>query len=65
MTTAVEQVDSSPVRKSEIFGWCMYYVADSAFTTVIVTALYAPYFSKIVVRTPSRQTSFGNCRIGL
>jgi len=27
----------------------MYDVADSAFTTVIVTALYAPYFSKIVV----------------
>jgi UMF1 family MFS transporter len=30
----------------------MYDVADSAFTTVIVTALYAPYFSKIVVGEP-------------
>ncbi len=38
-----------PVTKKEILGWCMYDVADSAFTTVIVTALYAPYFSKIVV----------------
>ncbi len=38
-----------PVTKREIFGWCMYDVADSAFTTVIITALYAPYFSKIVV----------------
>jgi UMF1 family MFS transporter len=57
MTTAVEHVDSSPVRKSEIFGWCMYDVADSAFTTVIVTALYAPYFSKIVVRN-SQQADF-------
>ena len=54
MATAVEQVDSSPVRKSEIFGWCMYDVADSAFTTVIVTALYAPYFSKIVVGDSQR-----------
>jgi UMF1 family MFS transporter len=32
----------------------MYDVADSAFTTVIVTALYAPYFSKIVVGDPKR-----------
>jgi len=43
-----------PVKKSEILGWCMYDVADSAFTTVIVTALYAPYFSKIVVGDPQR-----------
>ena len=32
----------------------MYDVADSAFTTVIITALYAPYFSKIVVGDPQR-----------
>lgn len=43
-----------PVTKKEILGWCMYDVADSAFTTVIVTALYAQYFSKIVVGTESR-----------
>ena len=35
----------------------MYDVADSAFTTVIVTALYAPYFSKIVVGD-SQQADF-------
>ncbi|HEY8461384.1 MAG TPA: MFS transporter [Blastocatellia bacterium] len=38
-----------PVTKKEIFGWCMYDVADSAFTTVIVTALYAIYFGTVVV----------------
>jgi UMF1 family MFS transporter len=32
----------------------MYDVADSAFTTVIVTALYATYFSRIVVGDPQR-----------
>jgi len=32
----------------------MYDVADSAFTTVIITALYAPYFSKIVIGDPQR-----------
>lgn len=38
-----------PVRKREILGWCFYDVADSAFTTVIVTTLYALYFGTIVV----------------
>jgi len=38
-----------PVTKREIFGWCMYDVADSAFTTVIVTAVFSVYFGTIVV----------------
>ena len=49
MTTTVERVGVPPVRKSEIFGWCMYDVADSAFTTVIVTTLYALYYGTVVV----------------
>jgi MFS transporter, UMF1 family len=43
------QTSLPPVTKKEILGWCMYDVADSAFTTVIVTTLYALYYSKIVV----------------
>ncbi len=43
-----------PVTKREIFGWCMYDVADSAFTTVIVTVLFAPYYSMVVVADPHR-----------
>ena len=54
MATITERVGFPPVRGREIFGWCMYDVADSAFTTVIVTVLYAPYFSKIVVGDPQR-----------
>src|SRR5262245_57288745 len=42
----------SPVTKKEIFGWCMYDAADSAFTTVIITAFYAPFFSKVIVGDP-------------
>jgi len=49
MSTPKTQTSLPPVTKKEIFGWCMYDVADSAFTTVIVTALYALYYSKIVV----------------
>jgi UMF1 family MFS transporter len=44
----------APVTKKEIFGWCMYDVADSAFTTIIVTTFYAQYFSAIVVRDQGR-----------
>ena len=54
MAEQLTTTDSSPVTKKEIFGWCMYDVADSAFTTVIVTALFAPYYSKIVVQDPGR-----------
>src|SRR5262245_53306466 len=43
-----------PVTKKEIFGWCMYDVADSAFTTIIVTTFYALYFSAIVVGDEGR-----------
>ena len=52
MATITEKPLAPPVTKKEILGWCMYDIADSAFTTVIVTALYAPYFSKIVVGDP-------------
>ncbi len=46
---AVPAEVSVPVARREILGWCMYDVADSAFTTVIVTVLYALYFKKVVV----------------
>jgi UMF1 family MFS transporter len=54
MAVTTEQTGAPPVTRREILGWCMYDVADSAFTTVIVTALYAPYFSKVVVGNPQR-----------
>lgn len=44
------------VTKKEIFGWCMYDVADSAFTTVIITAFYAPFFNKVIVGDSTRGT---------
>jgi MFS transporter, UMF1 family len=54
MATTTEKASTPPVTKKEILGWCMYDVADSAFTTVIVTAIYAPYFSKVVVGDPGK-----------
>ncbi len=37
-----------PVKKREIFGWCCFDFANSAFTTVIITVVYAIYFNKVV-----------------
>jgi UMF1 family MFS transporter len=54
MPESITATAQPPVTKKEILGWCMYDVADSAFTTVIVTALFAPYYSKIVVQDPNR-----------
>lgn len=54
MSEELTATKQPPVTKKEILGWCMYDVADSAFTTVIVTALFAPYYSKIVVQDPNR-----------
>jgi UMF1 family MFS transporter len=32
------------VRKREVFGWAMYDFANSGFTTVVITAVFAAYF---------------------
>lgn len=44
----------APVTRREILGWCFYDVADSAFTTVIVTVLFSLYFGTVVVGDPGR-----------
>jgi MFS transporter, UMF1 family len=42
------QVGYPPVRRREIFGWCCYDFANSAFTTIIITVVYAIYFQQVV-----------------
>ena len=32
------------VRKREVFGWVMYDFANSGYTTVVITAVFAAYF---------------------
>ena len=39
---------TEPVRKREIFGWCCYDFANSAFITVVITVVYGPYFTGVV-----------------
>lgn len=37
-----------PVKRREIFGWCCFDFANSAFTTIIITVVYSVYFQKVV-----------------
>lgn len=39
-----------PVNKREIFGWACFDFANSAFTTVIITVVYAVYFQNVVAQ---------------
>ncbi len=54
MPSRPDATASPPVTRREILGWCFYDVADSAFTTVIVTVVFANYFKKVVVVDPGR-----------
>ncbi len=40
--------DVAPVRKREIFGWCCYDFANSAFITVVVTVVFGPFYTSVV-----------------
>jgi UMF1 family MFS transporter len=39
---------SEPVRRREIFGWCCYDFANSAFVTVVITVIFGPFFTGVV-----------------
>jgi MFS transporter, UMF1 family len=36
------------VRGREIFGWCSFDFANSAFTTIVITVVGLPYFSTVI-----------------
>jgi MFS transporter, UMF1 family len=49
-----------PVKKREIFGWCCFDFANSAFTTIIITVIYARYFVGVVAEgNPSAPAWWG------
>jgi UMF1 family MFS transporter len=37
-----------PVKKREIFGWACFDFANSSFTTIIITVVFAVYFQKVI-----------------
>lgn len=48
--TSPENVPATapPVRKREIFGWCCFDFANSAFTTIVITVVGMPYFTGVI-----------------
>ncbi len=44
----ITETTRQPVARREIFGWCCFDFANSAYTTIIVTVVYAVYFAKVV-----------------
>jgi len=36
------------VRRREIFGWCCYDFANSAFVTVVITVVFGPFFTGVI-----------------
>lgn len=44
MSAAIDHALNPGVRKREVFGWAMYDFANSGYTTVVVTAVFAAYF---------------------
>jgi MFS transporter, UMF1 family len=49
-----QQPRPTPVKKSEILGWCCFDFANSAFTTIIITVVYAVYFRNVVAEGDAR-----------
>lgn len=44
MSSSSSAVLRPGVRKREVFGWAMYDFANSGYTTVVITAVFAAYF---------------------
>src|SRR4051812_2863517 len=44
-----QSTSATPVKRSEIFGWCCFDFANSAFTTIIITAVYFVFFKNVVM----------------
>lgn len=45
---------SPPVKRREIFGWCCFDFANSAFTTIIITVVFSVYFTGVVAAGDTR-----------
>ena len=56
-------VTAAKSDRRSIFSWCLYDWANSAFTTVVVTFVFATYFAKSVAIDPvtgAAQWGFAN-----
>ncbi|MDQ5847635.1 MAG: MFS transporter, partial [Pseudomonadota bacterium] len=47
---------ASKVRIREVWAWSMYDFANSAYTTVVITAVFGAYFVGVVAQNASWST---------
>ena len=50
MSTLSSDALNPGVKKREVFGWAMYDFANSGYTTVVITAVFAAYFAGAVTQ---------------
>ncbi|HEX7082141.1 MAG TPA: MFS transporter [Gammaproteobacteria bacterium] len=47
----------SPARRREVWSWALYDFANSAFTTLVVTFVYATFFTQVIADDPIHGTA--------
>ena len=52
-------------KKREIFGWAMYDVANSAYTTIIITVVFSGFFTSHVVQNENIGNSYWGLAIAI
>ena len=48
--------DAKPSRSREVWSWALYDFANSPFTTLVVTFVYATYFTQAIADDPAHGT---------
>src|SRR5512139_1357434 len=56
-TMGMPMAESASVRRREIWSWALYDFANSPFTTLVVTFVYATYFTQAIADDPIHGTA--------
>lgn len=57
--------DTIKLDRKAVFGWAMYDFANSAFTTLVVTFIYATYFTEAIAENNKVGTYYWSIGVGL
>ncbi|MEM8486706.1 MAG: MFS transporter [Bacteroidota bacterium] len=53
------------LNRRTVFGWAMYDFANSAFTTLVVTFIYATYFTEAIAEDSNTGTFYWSLAVGI